>query len=219
MIFSRLKINSIFFVYSCNLFSTLLVLVNRNQPIVKVVQLHTQWEQVIVAAKDQNRIAQHQLYEGFQGRLFAVVRQYIKDEHYAEDVLVTVFVKIFKEIANLENLSAFYSWAKRIAINESLSWLRSRKEMVFLEDHSFLEMGDNPIEQEWDVERIQFCIDKMPVGYKAVFSLYVIEGYKHQEIAQMLAISEGTSKSQLAHARAFLKKELANENKVDYVSN
>lgn len=182
----------------------------------KVISLHTKWEPVIEAAKQQNRVAQQQLYDGFKGKLFAVVRQYIKDEHYAEDVLVSVFVKVFRQLDTLENTTVFYAWAKRIAVNESLSWLRSRKEMVFLEDHTYLEESDNPIEQEWNVEQIQRCIDRMPVGYKTVFSLYVIDGYKHQEIAELLGISEGTSKSQLSHARALLQKELQNANELAY---
>jgi RNA polymerase sigma-70 factor (ECF subfamily) len=89
-------------------------------------------------------------------------------------------------------------------INESISFIRVQKKVKFLEDENFVEEKANNIESQFSVEDIQFLIDNLPDGYKMVFNLYCIEGYKHQEIVQMLGISEGTSKSQLSHARKML---------------
>jgi RNA polymerase sigma-70 factor (ECF subfamily) len=94
-------------------------------------------------------------------------------------------------------------------INECISFIRVQKKVKFLEDvpdnvRESTEEKVNNIESKFSVEDIQFLIDNLPDGYKMVFNLYCIEGYKHQEIAQMLGISEGTSKSQLSHARKML---------------
>jgi RNA polymerase sigma-70 factor (ECF subfamily) len=93
-------------------------------------------------------------------------------------------------------------------VNESISFLRVQKQVKFTEDENFFEERFNNIESQFSVEDIQFLIDNLPDGYRMVFNLYAIEGYKHQEIAEMLNISEGTSKSQLSHARKMLQSQV-----------
>ena len=93
-------------------------------------------------------------------------------------------------------------------VNECISYLRVQKKVGFLEDEFYVEDTHNNIESGLSVEDIQTLIDALPEGYKMVFNLYCIEGYKHQEIATMLGISEGTSKSQLSHARKMLQEQI-----------
>jgi RNA polymerase sigma-70 factor (ECF subfamily) len=94
-------------------------------------------------------------------------------------------------------------------VNECISFLRVQKKVKFLEDENFREESSNNIESQFSVDDIQFLIDSLPDGYKMVFNLYAIEGYKHQEIAEILQIKEGTSKSQLSHARKILQNNIS----------
>ena len=101
-------------------------------------------------------------------------------------------------------------------VNECISFIRVQKKVSFLEDEYYVEDTFNNIESSFSVEDIQSLIDSLPDGYKMVFNLYAIEGYKHQEIAKMLGINEGTSKSQLSHARKMLQEQI---NKLKNYSN
>lgn len=172
----------------------------------KVISLHQDLEKTIALAKEQNRFAQQQLYQTFAPKMLSVCRQYIKDIQQAEDVLITSFMKVFTHLETFKNKGSFEGWIKRIVINESISFLRTKKEVSFLEDVTFQDTPTDAIDIQYGVEEIQAAIDSLPDGYKMVFNLYCIEGYKHNEIAEMLSISEGTSKSQLSHARKLLQK-------------
>lgn len=174
----------------------------------KVVNLHHGEKKLIEQALDNNRHAQHQLYSQFAPKMLGVCRQYIKDLQQAEDVMITGFMKVFTNLKNFEHKGSFEGWIRRIMINESISFIRAKKEVKFMEDESFVEDVYNSIEIQLSLDDIQFLIDNLPEGYKMVFNLYVIEGYKHQEIAQMLGITEGTSKSQLSRAREMLQTQI-----------
>jgi len=157
-----------------------------------------------MAAED-NRQAQQMIYSKFSPKMLSVCRQYIKDIHHAEDLMITAFMKVFVNLKKFEHKGSFEGWIRRIMVNECISYIRAQKKVSFLEDEYYKEDSFNNIESNFCVEDIQFLIDSLPEGYKMVFNLYAIEGYKHQEIADMLGISEGTSKSQLCHARKMLK--------------
>ncbi len=117
-------------------------------------------------------------------------------------------MKVFTNIGNFEHKGSFEGWIRRIMVNECISYLRVQKKVSFMEDEYFTESTFNNIESQFSVEDIQSLIDSLPDGYKMVFNLYAIEGFKHQEIAKMLGISEGTSKSQLSHARKMLQEQV-----------
>ena len=93
-------------------------------------------------------------------------------------------------------------------VNECISHIRVQKKVSFLDEEKYSEESFNNIESLFSVEDIQFLIDSLPDGYKIIFNLYAIEGYKHKEISTMLGINEGTSKSQLSHARKILKEQI-----------
>jgi RNA polymerase sigma-70 factor (ECF subfamily) len=170
----------------------------------KVINLHQHEKEVIELAVENNRHAQHQIYSKFAPKMLSVCRQYIKDVHQAEDVMITAFMKAFTNLKNFEHKGSFEGWIRRIMINECISYIRVQKKVKFIEEEYYVEERHNYIESQFAVEDIQFLIDSLPEGYKMVFNLYCIEGFKHQEIATMLNINEGTSKSQLSHARKML---------------
>ncbi|MCV9928399.1 RNA polymerase sigma factor [Flavobacterium sp. LS1R49] len=174
----------------------------------KVIYLHQEETEIIQLAIDNNRQAQQQIYNRFSSKMLSVCRQYIKDIQLAEDVMITAFMKVFTNLGKFENKGSFEGWVRRIMVNECISYLRVQKKVKFIEDENYTEESFNGIESQLSIDQIQFLIDNLPDGYKMVFNLYAIEGYKHNEIAKMLGINEGTSKSQLSHARKMLQKQI-----------
>ena len=214
-----------FFYTSCNHFKSELVYVNRGrllivytkniryqnqETILKVIDLHQEEKRIIELAIGSNRQAQHQIYSKFSSKMLSVCRQYVKDIHQAEDVMITAFMKVFANLKYFEHKGSFEGWIRRVMINECISYVRVLKEVKFIDDEDYVEETENNIESQLSVDDIQFLIDNLPDGYRMVFNLNVIEGYKHHEIAQMLGISEGTSKSQLSHARKILTTQITN---------
>ena len=178
----------------------------------KVIHLHQEEQNLIQLAVENNRHAQQQIYTKFAPKMLSVCRQYVKDIQQAEDVMITAFMKVFVNLKNFENKGSFEGWIRRIMVNESISFIRAQKKVSFLEDEYYKEESFNNIESNLSVDDIQSLIDNLPEGYKMIFNLYAIEGYKHKEIAEMLGINEGTSKSQLSHARKMLQ-DLINKRK------
>lgn len=156
-----------------------------------------------------NQQIQKLLYEKFAPKMLSVCRQYIKDLQFAEDVMVNGFVKVFQNLSSFQHKGSFEGWVRKIMVRESISYLRKKQFVVYddeLCESQPKEMDNNTV--LLDVEYVQKLIDKLPEGYKIVFLLYAIEGYKHHEISKMLKISEGTSKSQLFKARKMLQENL-----------
>lgn len=170
----------------------------------KVIPLHQKESEIIKLALENNRQAQQKLYTTHSPKMLGVCRQYIKDVHQAEDVMITAFMKVFTNLKNFEHKGSFEGWIRRIMVNECISFIRVQKKVKYTEDETYFEETHNNTESQFNVEDIQFLIDSLPDGYKMVFNLYCIEGFKHNEIAAMLGINEGTSKSQLSHARKML---------------
>jgi RNA polymerase sigma-70 factor (ECF subfamily) len=182
----------------------------------KVINLHQEEQELIRMAIDNNRQAQQRIYALFSPKMLSVCRQYIKDIHQAEDVMLTAFMKVFTNLKNFMNNGSFEGWIRRIMVNECISFIRVQKNIKFTDDEAFFEGSFNNIESQFSIEDIQFLIDSLPDGYKMVFNLYAIEGFKHKEIAEMLGINEGTSKSQLSHARKILQKQINTTKNYEY---
>ena len=160
--------------------------------------------------------SQQMLYEQYKSVLFAICRRYIPNPQEAEDVFVEGFTKIFQKINQFEGNGSFEGWMKRIMVNEALQYLRNSKKMKF-SDMNILNLDaadDFDIESDIEVREILALMDELPYGYRTIFNLYVVEGYKHQEIADLLKISINTSKSQLIFAKKkmaeLIKKKLSN---------
>ena len=182
----------------------------------KVIALHQEEREIIKLAVENNRQAQQKIYSKYSPKMLGICRQYIKDLQQAEDIMITAFMKVFTNLDSFEHKGSFEGWIRRIMVNECISYIRVQKKVSFLEDEYYVEDSFNNIESHFSVNDIQSLIDSLPDGYKMVFNLYIIEGYKHQEIAKMLGINEGTSKSQLSHARKMLQEQI---NKLKNYSN
>ncbi|GLU42558.1 RNA polymerase sigma factor [Allomuricauda sp. NBRC 101325] len=175
----------------------------------KIIALNNNEKQLIKRSIKGDQQAQKLLYEKFAPKMLGVCRQYVKDLHYAEDVMVMGFIKVFNNLSSFGFKGSFEGWIRTIMVRESISHLRKKQFVVYDEDAMDVHQ-ELPTHQEalLDVEYVQYLIDGLPEGYKAVFLLYAIEGYGHKEIAEMLDISEGTSKSQLFKARKMLQESL-----------
>ena len=176
----------------------------------KVVTLFNNETKLIKKAIQHNRKAQHTLYEMHAPKMLSVCRYYIKDLQKAEEVMLNGFLKVFTNLKQFKSEGSFEGWIRRIMVNECISQLRKEKRLHF-QDSEILENSTAHVsymETELEVEAIQKLIDSLPDGYRTVFVLYAVEGYKHGEIAEMLQISENTSKSQLHKARKELQEKL-----------
>lgn len=156
----------------------------------------------------QNRRAQKQLYEKYYASAYRLSRRYLGIPQDAEDVLIGAFTRIFSHLAAFEfrEEGSLQKWINTIVINECIRFLSRYRPLVSEEDVSVL-----AVEKEWDAsscnhdaEEVMQLVAQMPDGYRTIFNLYAIEGYTHPEIAEMLHISVGTSKSQLSKARNHL---------------
>lgn len=157
---------------------------------------------IILKCVQQDKAAQKTLFEAYKGILFAICKRYISVESEAEDVFIEGFYKIFNKIDQYNGEGSFEGWMKRIMVNESLMHLRTKKMlMVELEIQNVSSYEDSSIVDQMDAELIMKALEQLPLGYRTVFNLYVVEGYKHREIAEELNISIHTSKSQLILAK------------------
>ena len=174
----------------------------------KIIELHQEQDEMIKLAIENNRQAQQNIYSQFSPKMLSVCRNYIKDIHQAEDVLVISFMKVFSNLKKFEFKGSFEGWIRRIIVNECISYIRVQKKVLFIDDENYFDDSFVDFEGQFSIEDIQFLIDSLPDGYKMVFNLYAIEGFKHKEISELLGINEGTSKSQLSHARKFLQEQI-----------
>ena len=163
-----------------------------------------------------DRRAQKALYERYAPKMMGVCSRYVADKNTAEDILLEGFFKVFKNLEKFKAKGSFEGWIRRIMVNESLMHLRKKKayiqdiEKVF--DLSTSEPDMQDVLQESDLMTL---IQELPTGYRTVFNMYVIEGFKHKEIAEQLEISINTSKSQLIQAKKKLKQKIQKKNHIN----
>lgn len=177
----------------------------------KIVDIHNELHKQIERAIQQDRQAQKVLYQRYAPKLLSVCRQYIQDIHAAEDMLVTSFMKILTNLHRFEYKGSFEAWMRRITVNECISYIRKNKKVQYT-DQIEVSSEMREVDSLLFEADIQDIIDGLPTGCKMVFIMFVVEGYKHEEIAEILHISEGTSKSQLAYARKLLQQMLLQNN-------
>lgn len=154
--------------------------------------------------------AQRAVFEKYKKRMYALCYRYCGNTTDAEDVLMQGFLKVFTKISSFKKEGSFEGWIKRIMIHEALQLLRKRNQLQTheLDDNTTQTLASPSISYMPDTEAYLHLIQSLPTGYRTVFNLYAIEGYSHSEIAQMLNISESTSKSQLSRARDILQTKL-----------
>lgn len=147
--------------------------------------------------------AQKALYDKYSPLFYAICLRYLKDEMVAEDALVESFYKIFSKIDQFNESGSFEGWMKRIVVNECLMKIRKNKNLnLHLDIEEAYGLGKKAeVLDDMHYKEIIQLMDELPTGYRTVFNLYVIEGFKHREIAEKLGISINTSKSQLILAK------------------
>lgn len=183
----------------------------------KVITFFNSESQLIRKAAQENREAQRRLYELHAPKMLSVCRQYISDLYQAEEAMSNGFLKVFKNLRHFRQEGSFEGWIRRIMVNESLSYLRKNQKIKFSDYDDSVEAPVVSLQHSTtEVEHIQTMIDSLPEGYRVVFVLYAVEGYKHAEIAEMLDITEGTSKSQLFKARKMLQEKWYQSNTYQY---
>ncbi|MCX7546664.1 RNA polymerase sigma factor [Xanthomarina sp. F1114] len=185
----------------------------------KVIQLYKNESVLIKKAIKNNREAQHVLFNMHAPKMLSVCRYYIKDLQHAEDTMLIGFFKVFKNLKSYKAKGSFEGWIRRIMVRESITFLRQQKHIEFPVEH-ITDKKEVPVQldTELEVKDIQQLIDNLPEGYRMIFVMYAIEGYKHAEIAELLQISEGTSKSQLFKARKQLQEQINKQNITSYGS-
>lgn len=164
---------------------------------------------IIEKCQHGNRQAQFELYKHYNRAMYNVcLRMLGNNEHDAEDILQVSFVQIFKKIDTFRFESAIGAWIKRIVVNNCINFLKKRK-LQFSEWDAKIDPVDEstepPVSANVQVKHIKQAMTQLSDGYRTVFSLYALEGYDHQEIANILGVSEATSKSQYCRARKRLK--------------
>ncbi len=176
-------------------------------------------KELIEGCKKADGKSQRSLFDFYYDYMFNICLRYVKDEMHAEDMLSQGFTKVFKNIGafQYEQDQGLRAWIKRIMINECLMWLRKKNSfaLVPLTDAEELAYEDLNLSQ-MDSDYILQSIAELPVGYRTVLNLSIVEGYSHQEIGKLLNIKEATSRSQLNKARHTLKQRLLQYQSTNY---
>ena len=175
-------------------------------------------EELIEGCCKGSQHAQQQLYDTYSSRMYAVALRYTKMQQEAEDILQEAFIKVFKHIKTFRRDSSLGYWIKRIVINTALNHQRSKLYLYPMVDVTDLQMnnGRESILSTLSYEDLLGLVRRLPTGCQVIFNLYAIEGYKHHEIAEMLEISEGTSKSQYSRAKSLLQNWIEEYNDLNY---
>lgn len=170
-------------------------------------------DELIKQCANNDRKAQKEIYQLFAGKLFSICLKYSKNKQEAQDNFQDGFIVIFDKIGQFNFKGSFEGWLKRVMVNTVL--LKYRKKNVLnivtedIPDEVIVDVDDDEISLDFLLN----LINELPDRYRMVFNLYALDGYSHKEISEMLLIAEGTSKSNLARARAILKQKIENHQK------
>ena len=166
---------------------------------------------IIEKCKQNNRVAQMQLYKQYCDGMYVVAMRFVKDSLEAEDIVQEAFINAFSKLDQFKAEVTFGAWLKRIVINKSIDCLKSRKQNLQELEEVHLKVVDSNYEDEWladdtiTVDVVKEAINQLPDKYRFVVLFYLIEGYDHQEISEILGISEIASRTQLCRGKAKLK--------------
>lgn len=165
-----------------------------------------------------HRKMQYALYERFAKRMFVISLRYSKGRQEAEDILQEAFIKVFDNIGKFRKVSSLEYWIKKIVVNTALNHQRNKLYLYPMVDVDDLHKGAGPeiTLSNYHYEDLLKMIQSLPTGCQVIFNLYAIEGYQHNEIAELLNINEGTSKSQYSRAKSLLKQKLADADRINY---
>ena len=163
---------------------------------------------VVEQCKANDRQAQMQLYKQYCEGMFCVAMRYLKNGQDAEDVVQESFIKAFQKLHQFKGEVTFGAWLKRIVINKSIDFLKAKKQHGVTLDENYLQISE---EDDWTVastitlDEVKLAIAKLPEKYRYVVLMFLIEGFDHREIAQVLQLTETTSRTRLLRGKAYLK--------------
>jgi len=168
--------------------------------------------QLVEGCRAGQRLAQRQLYQRYYGRMLGIAMRYTSNKEDATDILNKAFLKVFQSVDQYQEKGTLGAWIARIVFTTAIDFVRSRTHYLKVMDFNVekdVEIEPSAIEQ-LETEDLFKTIQELPKETRTVFSLYVIDGYKHREIAELLDINENTSKWHLARAKKILQKRLKN---------
>ena len=157
----------------------------------------------------EDRICQRELWSRYSKKIMSLCLRYCNSQEEAEDALMEAYVKIYDNLSKFRFQSSLETWMRRVAVNLCINKIRARKHIwtSITDDEYRLGYNDDAFE-DLQVNQIMKMVEALPVGYRTVFNMYAIEGYSHKDIAEMLGIDEGTSRSQFAKARKVLQQQI-----------
>ena len=174
-------------------------------------------DELIQKCKKQDATAQGELYKQFSGVLFAICLRYSPNYVEAEDNLQDAFITIFKKVEQYNGKGSFEGWIKRVTVNTVLQKYRKQRTFEIVDEGQIEDNAEEEVEsEEIPLEFLLKIVQELPDRYRLVFTMYVMDGYQHKEIADMLGISDGTSKSNLARGRMILKNKIEDYNAKNY---
>ena len=163
---------------------------------------------VVEQCKANDRKAQMQLYKQYCEGMFCVAMRYVKNGDDAEDVVQEAFIKAFQKIHQFKGEVTFGAWLKRIVINKSIDFLKAKKQRMVALDENYLQVSEDDdwtVENDITLDQVKTAITKLPDKYRYVLMMFLIEGYDHREIAQVLKLTETTSRTRLLRGKSYLK--------------
>lgn len=162
--------------------------------------------------------AQEELFQRYYRKMFGVCLRYVKDRDEAEDVLQEGFIKVFSKIGDFKGEGSLEGWVRRIMVHCAIEQYRRNSRFIKVDEEMAPESTDSSADlvAQMSADEILHLVQDLPPGYRTVFNLYAIEGFGHPEIAGMLGISTGTSKSQLSRAREILVEKITKNRRVNY---
>lgn len=183
-----------------------------------LIDLQTTTEHIIQACLNGDKTGQYKLYKLLAPKLMAVCLRYTKSKAEAEDCLQDAFIKIFNNLKNFNGSGPVEAWARRITVNTLISYLNKHKAMkqsYDIEDHKDYINSNEDLSDRLSYNELIKIINLLPDSKRTVFNLFVIEGFSHREIAEMLEITESTSRAQLSKAKDML---IEIHKKVNYIN-
>jgi RNA polymerase sigma factor (sigma-70 family) len=155
------------------------------------------------------------IYDSLAGKMYSLCVRYAGNSNDANDMFQEAFIRVYRSLAAYKGVGVFEGWVRKIFVNTCLDHLKNKQRLLYSELNSYTDVrtsSDLDGIEKISKEELIKIIQQLPNGYRLVVNLYLVEGYSHKEISEMLGIAEGTSKSQLSRARLLLQKEILEKN-------
>jgi RNA polymerase sigma factor (sigma-70 family) len=184
------------------------------------LKLYTIYRQTIAKCLKGDRSSQNALYHALAEKMYTVCLRFCRSKHEAEEILQEGFIKVFAALHQYRDIGSFEGWVRKIMVNTALQRYRSQSALHAVVS---LELAPDHLQEKelvisgLSAKELLALVQELPAAYRMVFNLYVFEGYQHKEIATMLDISEGTSKSNLHDARRWLKEKISRETNAEKI--